>query len=136
MCTQELEHVIDPSNEAAQLTNLWHCRSGYLTLSYVAEVVENYTLAEIPLETVVIDTEAWSNIEIFTLSEGYPLPAFQNFVNRLHSRGQRWVRTAVTLYLASLDQCTHLVFTSALNMTCIPALQQSQINAIPTWLSI
>ena len=79
----------------------------------MAEVVENYTLAEIPLETVVIDTEAWSNIEIFTLSEGYPLPAFQNFVSRLHSRGQRWVRTTVTLYLVSLVKGTRLCFYSS-----------------------
>ena len=63
----------------------------------MAEVVENYTLAEIPLETVVIDTEAWSNREIFSLSEGYPLAAFQNFVDRLHHNGQKWVRTAATL---------------------------------------
>lgn len=57
----------------------------------MAEVVENYTLAEIPLETVVVDTEAWSSNEIFTLSDGYPLPSFQNFVDRLHRNGQRWV---------------------------------------------
>ena len=79
------------------MTHPWFCRSGYLTLSYVAEVVENYTLAEIPLETVVIDNEAWSSQEIFTLSDGYPLPAFQKFVERLHSNGQRWVCTAAAL---------------------------------------
>lgn len=67
------------------------CRSGYLTLEYVEEVVLNYTLAEIPLETVVIDTEAWDNREIFELSQGYPLKEFQAFVERLHRNGQKWV---------------------------------------------
>jgi len=67
------------------------CRSGYLTLEYVVQVVQNYTLAEIPLETVVMDTEAWSNREIFVLSDGYPQKDFQTFVDTLHRNGQRWV---------------------------------------------
>jgi len=67
------------------------CRSGYLTLEYVVQVVQNYTLAEIPLETVVMDTEAWSNREIFVLSDGYPQKDFQTFVDTLHQNGQRWV---------------------------------------------
>ena len=61
-----------PRPQISSVTLTWFCRSGYLTLSYVVDVVENYTLAEIPLETVVMDTEAWSNQEIFVLSEGYP----------------------------------------------------------------
>ncbi len=96
----------------------------------MAEVVENYTLAEIPLETVVIDTEAWSNIEIFTLSEGYPLPAFQNFVDRLHSRGQRWVRTAVTLCLVLSPQRLQLASTSASEIIGIPAACQDTLKRV------
>lgn len=67
------------------------CRSGYLTLEYVVQVVDNYTLAEIPLETVVIDTEAWDNREIFQLSDGYPQKDIRAFADRLHRDGQRWV---------------------------------------------
>ena len=75
----------------------WLCRSGYLTLDYVVQVVDNYTLAEIPLETVVVDIEAWQNREIFVLSDGYPEAHFQAFVARLHRNGQKWVRSDVEL---------------------------------------
>ena len=80
----------------------WLCRSGYLTLEYVVQVVDNYTLAEIPLETVVIDVEAWQNREIFELSDGYPEADFQAFVARLHRDGQRWVRQIRAIYGAML----------------------------------
>ena len=81
----------------------WLCRSGYLTLEYVVLVVDNYTLAEIPLETVVIDVEAWQNREIFVLSDGYPEADFQAFVARLHRDGQKWVRSDLSFLRCNDD---------------------------------
>jgi hypothetical protein len=99
-------------------------RSGYLTLEYVEDVVLNYTLAEIPLETVVIDTEAWDNREIFELSQGYPLKQFQAFVDRLHRNGQKWVSMSM-----SPVQCLNpaAVLQSMACLLCsIPAIRAAQ----------
>ena len=69
-----------------------NCRWGYPNISYVEEVVANYSKAEIPLETQWLDIDYMSSYLDFTFDAvTFPQEAVADFVTRLHERGQRFV---------------------------------------------
>ena len=68
------------------------CRVGYMTVNYADQVVTNYSRAQIPLETFIVDNQYADGYMDFTFSDGYPQQAFRAFVDKLHAKGQRWVR--------------------------------------------
>lgn len=68
------------------------CHYGYRDAFEVAEVVQNYSDAKIPLETMWTDIEYMDSRLIFTNDpERYPLQKFRSLVSTLHSRGQKYI---------------------------------------------
>jgi alpha-glucosidase (family GH31 glycosyl hydrolase) len=67
-------------------------RWGYESLSHVEEVVHNYSVAGIPLETQWVDIDYMDARKDFTVNERrFPIERFQRFVDRLHRKGQHFV---------------------------------------------
>lgn len=70
------------------------CRNGMRDVYEVAEVVANYSVANIPLETMWTDTDCMDRRKVFSLDpDRYPLEKVQELVSTLHNRGQRYVMT-------------------------------------------
>ncbi|RPB21000.1 hypothetical protein L211DRAFT_828647 [Terfezia boudieri ATCC MYA-4762] len=68
------------------------CRWGYRDWFEVAEVVANYSQADIPLETMWTDIDYLSHRHIFTLDpDNFPKKRMQQVVDWLHNRGQKYV---------------------------------------------
>ena len=67
-------------------------RWGYENISVVQGVVDGYREANIPLECLWNDLDIYDLYRDFTNNEAtYPLPAFTNFIERLHANGQYYV---------------------------------------------
>ncbi|KAK6950826.1 hypothetical protein Daesc_007353 [Daldinia eschscholtzii] len=68
------------------------CKYGYWDVNYAAEVVANYSTANIPLETLWGDIDYMNLRQVFTTDpERFPLHKMRELVDTLHSRGQRYV---------------------------------------------
>ncbi|PFH56463.1 hypothetical protein XA68_16477 [Ophiocordyceps unilateralis] len=68
------------------------CRYGYRDAYDVAEVVHNYSLAKIPLETMWTDIDYMDRRRTFTLDpERFPLGMMRQLVSHLHDHDQRYV---------------------------------------------
>ncbi|SMR62123.1 unnamed protein product [Zymoseptoria tritici ST99CH_1E4] len=68
------------------------CKYGYRDVYEVAEVVANYSAANIPLETMWTDIDYMNLRWVFTLDEyRYPLKLMRQLVDTLHSRDQHYV---------------------------------------------
>lgn len=68
------------------------CRYGYQDVYNVAEVVYNYSLAKIPLETMWTDIDYMDLRKVFTLdSDRFPLDMMQQLIDHLHSHDQHYV---------------------------------------------
>ena len=72
-------------------------RYGYQSVQEYQTIVDGYTNAGIPLETFVSDSQYMDYDQDFTLGAKFPLADMQAFVARLHSKGQRWVRSTLIL---------------------------------------
>lgn len=71
---------------------LHQCRWGYQDWIEVAEVIANYTIAKIPLETMWTDIDYMNSRWIFTTDpERYPLSRVRQIVDLLHSRNQHYI---------------------------------------------
>ena len=69
-----------------------NCRWGYENIEYVEDVVQNYSIANIPLETQWTDIDYMDKFLDFTFSpENFPIDKMQNFVNNLHKNNQYFV---------------------------------------------
>ena len=64
----------------------------------------SYIQNEIPLETFLTDIQYMDNYQDFTLSDQYSEGEFSDFVNQLHTNGQRWVGA---MHLLQIDKETH-----------------------------
>ncbi|OCH84572.1 alpha-glucosidase [Obba rivulosa] len=71
---------------------LHQCRFGYQNYIDVAGVITNYSLANIPLETMWTDIDYMYKRRIFTLDPDYfPLSRMQEIIEYLHAHDQRYV---------------------------------------------
>ncbi|EMD34263.1 glycoside hydrolase family 31 protein [Gelatoporia subvermispora B] len=71
---------------------LHQCRFGYQNYIDVAGVISNYSIANIPLETMWTDIDYMYKRQVFTLDPDYfPLPRMREIVDYLHSHNQRYV---------------------------------------------
>ncbi|KAF2740225.1 alpha-glucosidase b [Polyplosphaeria fusca] len=67
------------------------CRFGYTGVDEVAAVVQNYSNANIPLETMWTDIDYMDNHKVFTLGETFPLDKMRSFISELHSNDQHYI---------------------------------------------
>ncbi|KAH9878027.1 hypothetical protein J1614_003244 [Plenodomus biglobosus] len=68
------------------------CKYGYRDIWQVAEVVANYSIAEIPLETMWTDIDYMELRRLFTLDpERYPLDLVRQLVDYLHAHQQHYI---------------------------------------------
>lgn len=68
------------------------CRYGYRDAFDVAEVVQNYSLAGIPLETMWTDIDYMDRRRVFTLDpDRFPLSKMRELVDHLHAHDQHYV---------------------------------------------
>lgn len=69
-----------------------NCRWGYPNIDYVAEVVQNYSLASIPLETQWVDIDYMDSFLDFTTDPiNFPENKFKAFLDKLHGNNQHLV---------------------------------------------
>ncbi|KAF2014919.1 glycoside hydrolase family 31 protein [Aaosphaeria arxii CBS 175.79] len=67
------------------------CRFGYKSVDEVAAVVQNYSDAGIPLETMWTDIDYMDEYKVFTLGQNFPLDKMRELVDRLHSNDQHYI---------------------------------------------
>ncbi|KAF2011418.1 glycoside hydrolase family 31 protein [Aaosphaeria arxii CBS 175.79] len=68
------------------------CKYGYRDVFHVAEVVANYSVANIPLETMWTDIDYMYLRKVFTLDpERFQLPLVRQLVDHLHAHQQHYV---------------------------------------------
>ncbi|KAI8232930.1 putative alpha/beta-glucosidase agdC [Colletotrichum sp. SAR 10_96] len=68
------------------------CRYGYRDVFDVAEVVHNYSVAEIPLETMWTDIDYMDRRRVFSLDpDRYPLEKMRQLVDKLHENDQHYI---------------------------------------------
>ena len=68
------------------------CKYGYQDYIEISEVVLNYSLAKIPLETMWTDIDYMDGRKVFTLDPlRFPLQKMREFVNYLHQHNQHYV---------------------------------------------
>ncbi|KAL6803531.1 glycoside hydrolase family 31 protein [Trichoderma sp. SZMC 28012] len=68
------------------------CRYGYQDAYNVAEVVQNYSLAGIPLETMWTDIDYMDRRRVFTVDpDRFPMPMMRELVDHLHANDQHYV---------------------------------------------
>ncbi|KAI6784884.1 uncharacterized protein J7T54_007978 [Emericellopsis cladophorae] len=67
------------------------CKYGYRDWFEVAEVVHNYSVANIPLETMWTDINYMDHRRVFSLDPGnYPIERMQDLIEYLHERDQHY----------------------------------------------
>jgi len=94
---------------------LHQCRYGYRDFYAVAEVVANYSAANIPLETMWTDIDYMYNRYIMTLDpDRFPLERMRDIVDYLHEHDQHYVvmvDPAVAYQEQKYDNLTYETFT-------------------------
>ncbi|KJA15188.1 glycoside hydrolase family 31 protein [Hypholoma sublateritium FD-334 SS-4] len=74
---------------------LHQCRFGYQNFVDVANVITNYSVAGIPLETMWTDIDYMDRLRAFTLDPDYfPLARVREIVDYLHAHNQKYVLTS------------------------------------------
>lgn len=69
-----------------------NCRYGYQDAYDVAEAVQNYSLAGIPLETMWTDIDYMDARKVFSLDpQRFSLTMMQDLVHHLHANNQHYV---------------------------------------------
>ncbi|KAK4173333.1 family 31 putative glycoside hydrolase [Triangularia setosa] len=69
------------------------CKYGYQSIDHVRQVVDNYSAAGIPLETMWGDIDYMSDRQDFTTNAShYPLEKVRQLVQSLHDNGQHYVQ--------------------------------------------
>lgn len=81
-----------PAMQAYWTLGFQQCKYGYWDVNMVAEVVGNYSKAEIPLEVMWTDIDYMNGRRDFTLDpERFPLSKMRELVQTLQKRNQRYI---------------------------------------------
>lgn len=90
---QQYAHVVGlPAMHTYWGLGFHQCKYGYRDVYQVAEVVANYSAADIPLETMWTDIDYMDLRRVFTLDpERFPLDKVQALVSTLHERQQHYI---------------------------------------------
>ena len=84
------------------------CKYGYIDYIVLAEVILNYTLADIPLETMWTDIDYMDGRKVFTLDPlNFPLEKMQELVTYLHDHDQVSMPGAVSRLHSLTDEALH-----------------------------
>jgi alpha-glucosidase len=68
------------------------CRYGYRDVFNLAEVVQNYSRAEIPMETLWTDIDYMDRRRTFSIDpDRFPITEMQQFLDALHERDQHYI---------------------------------------------
>jgi alpha-glucosidase len=90
--SQYLEVIGRPAMMPYWSLGFHNCRYGYPSVAYVQEVVTNYSIAQIPLETQWMDIDYMDAYLDFTLDPvTFSSSDMTTFINTLHSNDQRFV---------------------------------------------
>ncbi|KIX02478.1 uncharacterized protein Z518_08419 [Rhinocladiella mackenziei CBS 650.93] len=91
--SQQVSEVVGKPAMMAYWTFGFHqCRYGYRDVYQVAEVVYNYSQANIPLETMWTDIDYMDARKVFTLDpDRFPLPKMRELVAYLHAHQQHYI---------------------------------------------
>ena len=89
---QYLEVIGRPAMVPYWSLGFHNCRWGYPNIAYVEEVVANYSVAMIPLETQWMDIDYMSHYLDFTLdASNFPTTEVQSFIATLHANNQHFI---------------------------------------------
>ncbi|KAH8812280.1 putative alpha-glucosidase [Xylogone sp. PMI_703] len=91
--SQQYATVVGLPAEVAYWTYGFHqCKYGWQDVMMLAEVVQNYSIANIPLETLWTDIDYMDLRRTWTLDpERFPLPKIQELVAYLHDHNQSYI---------------------------------------------
>ncbi|EXJ66764.1 alpha/beta-glucosidase agdC [Cladophialophora psammophila CBS 110553] len=91
--SQQISEVVGKPAMMAYWTFGFHqCRYGYKDVYEVAEVVHNYSAANIPLETMWTDIDYMDARKVFTLDpQRFPLHKMRELVTYLHAHQQHYI---------------------------------------------
>ncbi|EME86507.1 glycoside hydrolase family 31 protein [Pseudocercospora fijiensis CIRAD86] len=115
------------------------CRYGYQDVYNVAEVVANYSAANIPLETMWTDIDYMHLRWVFTLDEDrFPLDLMQQLVSTLHDRQQHYVvmvdpAVAYEDYDAFNNGVEQDIFMKTSNGSVYKGVVWPGVTAFPDW---
>lgn len=117
------------------------CRYGMQDVYEVAEVVANYSAANIPLETMWTDIDYMNARKVFTLDpERYPLNKVRELVGTLHTRQQHYVMmvdpaVAYQDYPAFNNGVEQGIFMEYANGSIYKGVVWPGVTAFPDWFN-
>jgi alpha-glucosidase len=117
------------------------CRYGMQDVYEVAEVVANYSAANIPLETMWTDIDYMYLRRVFTLDpDRFPLDLMQQLVSTLHSRQQHYIvmvdpAVAYQNYSAFNNGVSHNAFLTFSNGSVYKGVVWPGVTAFPDWFA-
>jgi alpha-glucosidase len=115
------------------------CRYGYRDWIDVAEVIANYSIAEIPLETMWTDIDYMYSRWIFTLDpDRFPLTKMREIVDLLHERDQKYIMmidpaVAYQPYAAFQRGVDMNIFLKEANGSIAKGVVWPGVTAFPDW---
>lgn len=84
--------MVQPAQQSYWTYGFHQCKYGYQDVMWVAEVVYNYSQANIPLETMWTDIDYMDLRRTWTLDpDRFPLHKMQELVAYLHSHDQQYI---------------------------------------------
>ncbi|KAK5169939.1 hypothetical protein LTR04_005570 [Oleoguttula sp. CCFEE 6159] len=118
-----------------------NCRYGYRDVYDIAEVVANYSAANIPLETMWTDIDYMDMRKVFTLDPlRFPLHLMREFIDYLHSHQQHYVvmvdpAVAYQNYPAFNDGVQQNAFLKFANGSVYKGVVWPGVTAFPDWFA-
>lgn len=117
------------------------CKYGYVDVYQVAEVVANYSAANIPLETMWTDIDYMYLRRVFTLDpERFPLHLMRELVSTLHERQQHYIvmvdpAVAYQDYPPFNDGVADNAFMKTANGSVYKGVVWPGVTAFPDWFA-
>ncbi|KAL3481946.1 glycosyl hydrolases family 31-domain-containing protein [Aspergillus californicus] len=117
------------------------CKYGYQDVYELAEVVQNYSRAGIPLETMWTDIDYMDRRRVFTLdSERFPIEKMRQFVDYLHDHDQKYIVMVDPAVSASDNPAYHRgveqgIFLKTENGSLYKGAVWPGVTVYPDWFS-